>query len=270
MKNNYKILVLSDLKDTTDNILKSTVSLAKIIKADIEFFYVKKPTDVVDTESQLSAMRVINQEHIDIDKQIAAILNPINKDYGLNIKSNFTLGNVKNEIEKRIKSSKSDIIVLGKRKPNAIKFVGDNITDYVLKQHQGTILIAGNKNVLEPGYDLSLGVFNSEKESFNMAFSKDLVSHTKQPLKAFRIIENKTVSESNNTLKDNDTVEFVFEKNDNTIKNLSNYLLKNNVNLFCLNRGVHSAKKASKALKPEVKEVINKLNISMLLTNEEI
>ena len=42
------------------------------------------------------------------------------------------------------------------------------------------------------------------------------------------------------------------------------------MNLFCLNRGVHSAKKASKALKPEVKEVINKLNISMLLTNEEI
>ena len=270
MKNKYKILVLSDLKDTTDNVLKSTISLAKIIKADVEFFYVKKPTDVVEKESQLSAMRVINQEHVNIDKKIAALLKPINKDYGLNIKSNFTLGNVKNEIEKCIKNSKPDIIVLGKRNSNALKFVGDNITEYVLKQHQGTILIAGNKNVLEPEHTLSLGVFNSEKESFNMAFAKDLTVNAEQPLKAFRIIDNKNESESKDALEDNKTVEFVFEKNDNTVKNLSNYLLKNNVNLFCLNRGMHTAKTASKAITPEIKEVINKVDVTMLLTNEEV
>ena len=45
MKNNkYKILVLSDLSKTTRNTLKSSISLAKIVDADINFLYVKKPT----------------------------------------------------------------------------------------------------------------------------------------------------------------------------------------------------------------------------------
>ena len=71
MKNNrYKILVLSDLKDSTNSILKSSVSLAKMINGDVAFFHVKKATDVVENDSQLSAIRTINKLHTKTRSQI--------------------------------------------------------------------------------------------------------------------------------------------------------------------------------------------------------
>ena len=73
MKNKYKMLVLSDLNETTSSTIKSSISFAKIIKADINFFYVKKPTEVIEKESQLSAMRTINKEYFSIDKKIKTV-----------------------------------------------------------------------------------------------------------------------------------------------------------------------------------------------------
>ena len=133
MRNNkYKILVLSDLKKSPSTILKSTVSLAKMIDGDINFFHVKKPSDVVERESQLSAMRTINQEQIITGKKIQEALAPISNDYNVNINSTFAFGNVKNEIEEHIKVTNPDVIVLGKRKAKGLRFLGDNITDFVL------------------------------------------------------------------------------------------------------------------------------------------
>ena len=87
--NKYKILVLSDLKDGTTNSLQNAVSLSKIINADIEFFHVKKPTDVINRESQLSAMRTINKEHLAIDNKIKDLLGPVTKTYDTPIKSSY-------------------------------------------------------------------------------------------------------------------------------------------------------------------------------------
>ena len=82
MKNNkYKILVLSDLNKSADFRLKSTVSLAKMIDGDITLFHVKKPTDIVDRESQLSAMRSINKEHIVTNKKIESLVRPFRQDF---------------------------------------------------------------------------------------------------------------------------------------------------------------------------------------------
>lgn len=268
MEKNYKILVLSDLKSETENVLKNTINFAKKLKADVDFLYIKNPTDVIKKESQLSAMRVINKEHLIIDKKIEALLKPIRNTHRLNIKSNFTIGNVKSEIEKYIKSSKPDIIVLGKRKPNTLKFTGDKIINYVLKQYKGTILIAGNENVLEPEKELSLGVFSRGKELVDTLLVKELEAQTVQPLKAFKIVDNKDgviVNENSNNSK---VEEFIFQKNNNTIESLSKSLLENNINVLCLNRDMNAKNKTSKALTPLVKQVINKLNVSILLTNE--
>ena len=50
-----------------------------MIDGDIKFFHVKKPSDVVERESQLSAMRTINQEQIITGKKIQEALDPISK-----------------------------------------------------------------------------------------------------------------------------------------------------------------------------------------------
>ncbi|MFK8059732.1 MAG: universal stress protein, partial [Polaribacter sp.] len=63
-------------------------------------------------------------------------------------------------------------------------------------------------------------------------------------------------------LKNKKTVEYVFSKGDDIIKNISNYLLKSNINLLFINREEKNTKSTNLALK----EVINKLDCSLILT----
>lgn len=257
--NNCKILVLSDLNEGTSKTLTSSVSLAKIVKADINFFYVKKPTEVVEKESQLAAKRAINKAYIVTDKKIKSLVDPISEAYDIAIKHSFSFGNVKNEIEKCIEETKPDIIVLGKRKSKMINFIGDNITQFVLKKYKGTIMIADAENELVPNKELSLGVFNNAKSS---NFIENIVNATQKPLKSFNIVEKTKGVQEESLFLDKKTIAYAFENGDNVIKNISNYLSINKINLLFVNR----EKSNSISIKSNFKNVINNLNCSLILT----
>jgi nucleotide-binding universal stress UspA family protein len=156
----YKILVLSDLKETTNHALQNAVKVSKVIDAEIEFFHVKKPTDIVNTDSQLSAMRSINKEYVVTEKKINNLIAPIIENESITIHSSFAFGNVKNEIKNHINSCKPDVIILGSRKRKILSFVGDKIINFVLKSHKKTLIIVSN------GTD-----FDFEKE-FSLDFLK--------------------------------------------------------------------------------------------------
>jgi len=66
----YKIVVFSDLKEGTKSAVLNALSLSKIVNADLEFFHIRKPKDVIESESQLSAMRTINAKHMVLEKKI--------------------------------------------------------------------------------------------------------------------------------------------------------------------------------------------------------
>ena len=56
---------------------------------------------------------------------------------------------LKSEISDYIKAHKPDIVVIGKRKSGPFNFAGDNITDLVMKSHDGAIMIASDENAFE-------------------------------------------------------------------------------------------------------------------------
>ncbi len=128
IKNNYKILVLSDLKSSSKSTINSAVSLAKMIGGTVDLFHVKTPSEVVLRENQLSAIRSINEQHHKIRNKINELITPITEENEIPINYKFEIGNVKNEIGKYIKETQPDIIVLGKRKPKQLNFIGDSIT----------------------------------------------------------------------------------------------------------------------------------------------
>ena len=68
-KNIHKIAVFLDLKESEINTLKSTLNLAKMINGEVEFFHVKKPTEMIKEESQLSAMKTINDKYFSVSKR---------------------------------------------------------------------------------------------------------------------------------------------------------------------------------------------------------
>ena len=271
MKNSLKqkILVLSDLGKSSSTTLKSAVSLAKMVHAEIDFLYVKKPIEVIKKENQLSANRVINQEYKTIEKKIQNLVNPISKEYGVTINYSFSFGNLKNEIGKYIDNNKPEIIVLGKRKSKALHFIGDQITDLVIKKHNGMILITNEKNALEPNKDLSLGVLNGSEEVSNFDLVNHLIDHSQKPLKSFKIAKNSFEINNKNIQSNNEMIEYVFEQNENSISNLSNYLSKNNINVLCVEREKKESKNRLYPINTNIKDIISKLNVSLLITGEQ-
>jgi nucleotide-binding universal stress UspA family protein len=247
----YKILVLSDLKKSSNHLLKSSISLAKVIDADIQLFHVKNASEIVGRENQLSAMRSINKEYVKTEQKIKKLIAPFATDYDVNIDYAFSFGNPKKEISKHIEESQPDIVVIGKRKYNPLSLIGDQITQYVLKQYKGTVLISSNKSTLEPNQQISLGLLNGTNEHLNVDFADDLMNYAEVPLTSFKIIKSPEDVQKNETPSNQKMIEYVFEQSDSVLKNLSRYLSKNKVNLLCVNR--------------ENNDAISKLNVSLLV-----
>ncbi len=269
-KKKHKILVLTDLKDSTSATIKSTISLSKMIDGDIELFYVKNASDVVKRDNQLSAIRTINSEYRAANKKIQNLIKSISDNYHETINYRLAIGNVKNEIDSYIKEHQPDIIVLGKRKSIPLNFIGDNITDFILKNHNGVIMIVANENALEPNKKLSLGILNGIEQPPNILFADDLMKHIQEPLKSFKIIDNSSSPKQVNTATNKQIVEYVFENGDDSINTLSNYLSKKNINLLCIDRDKKDVNNNQEnTSKLDIKDVISKLNVSLLISGKQ-
>ena len=159
--NNCKILVLSDLTASANDALRYATDLSKEIDAEIEFFYVKKPTEIIDTDNPLCALRTMSSACLKTEKKIKDIISPVSKEHDIEIKATFGFGNVKNEIENRIEISKPDFIILGEKKKNFFSFMGDNITGFVTKKYKEIVLTTNKNNFLEADI---LSKFKSKRE----------------------------------------------------------------------------------------------------------
>lgn len=260
MKKKYKILVLSDLKSATSNVFNSGVSLAKMIDADLELFHVQKATDIVGQESQLSAKRSINRSYIETRNDLQKKINTYSEGCDIKMECNHAFGNVKNEIYNHIKKQNPDVIVLGKRKAKAFSIIGDSITDFVVKNYDGDIIIASDEKTLEPDKQLSLGILNDFDSSSNKELTSNLIGNTQKPIKLFKT-HSPDDSKLNHPFSDKETVELVFDYGGNSMKSLSNYLAKSDVNLLCVNRVDFNKNRSSIGSK----NVLNSVNVSLLI-----
>tara|TARA_R110002049_G_scaffold80402_2_gene204457 strand:- start:11070 stop:11855 length:786 start_codon:yes stop_codon:yes gene_type:complete len=255
-----KILVLSDIDSSTEKIIKNGINLAKIVDGEINFFCVKKATDIVEKESQLSAMRTINEKFLEVDNKIKKIIKEQSKNENIKIDYKISFGNLKNEISNQIKVTNPDIIVLGKSKSKVLSFIGDNIIDHVLKEYSGTVMVTSDNNLLEANSEISLGLLDNIN-TFSNKYAETIVSYSDKSLTSFCINDDKLGSKNiNDTSKK--IVEFVFEKGDNVIKNISNYLSKSKVNVLFINR----EKQELNSVKPNIKSIIKNLDCSLILT----
>ncbi|MGB5237890.1 MAG: universal stress protein [Flavobacteriaceae bacterium] len=267
-KNPYKIVVLTDLTKSSESVLKSAVSIAKIINGRIEMFYVKKAVDVVKMDNQLSAMRTITIEHKSINRKMRNLASSTSEKYDMGITYSFEFGNVKNEIEEYLTDQKPDLVILGKRKSKTFKLMGDGITDFVLNCHGGPIMITPYNKALEPNTEVSLGMLNNPKPLINLEFAEELMKHVHKPLKSFKIVKNKSSSPKQPLPKDRKTIEYDFEYSDNIIKNFNTYISKINIDLLCLDRVKKSSNATTILTASDVKEVMGKLNVSLLISGE--
>ncbi|MGB2758829.1 universal stress protein [Maribacter stanieri] len=270
MSKKYKIVVFSDLKKSLGNTLKSTLSLAKMLNGEIAIFHVKKATEVVTEDSHLSAIRSLNSEYRDMDNDINSIVTTYSKDFGVPLTYSCTIGNLKNEIANYIEKEKPDFIVLGKRKSKVFNILGDNLIPFVLKKHNGPVFLSDENQVLNIDKDLSLGVLSGDEETSIASLTENLLLHSQKPLKSFRILKNADTSDKTKVSKERKEIEFVFDSNDNSIKNISNYVAINNINLLCINRSQNKGDSKNKSLSmpTKINDIINNLNVPLILMGQ--
>ena len=269
MKNTtkYKILVLSDLTDASAQVLKSASRMAQIIEGEIEIFHVRKPTKIVKKESHLSAVRVLKDHYVQVKKKLETMSVAVSENTQIKVNYFFSFGNVKNEIVEHIEKSKPDIIVLGKRTSNTPNFLGDNIFTLILKKFQGVIMVANNEYVLEAQTKLSLGLYNSINTEYNIPCINSIISNTNRPICSFSVTDSTTeiIVESDKS-KEN-IVSFVFDKNDQTLKTMSNYMYKNDVNLLLVDRKSAANNSTSLSIS-DLNELAYTIKIPLLLSNK--
>ncbi len=267
-KNKYNILVLSDLKESNNELLKRTIRLTNKVDKNLHFFHVKKPMDVVNRDSQLSTFRSISEQNTLIRKEIVKLLDPLVKSQNLEIDHSYAIGNVKHEIGDFISKNNPDIVVLGKRKSKPINLLGDSITEFVLKTHKGIVLIVNTDQVLELNETLSLGVLNSESDFVENEFPQDLFTGANDSLITFSFAEKLDKVDVNKQEIQTKSTEYVFEHNDNTVLNLSKYVAKSNVNLLLVNRNNNKETKQNNVKELDIKSMIDKLNVSLLISGQ--
>ncbi|WP_420552229.1 universal stress protein [Tenacibaculum aiptasiae] len=222
----HKIVVLSDLKDSTATSLKTAISLAKKTDASIHFFHVKKPTDVVVTDNQLSAKRAINSNFTQTNKEISELVSEFSQKYDIDITSSFTFGNIKNEIDLFLEDTNPNIIVIGKRRSKSISALGDKISKHVLKKKGKTIIIASAESELQPENEISLGLYNEIEQQHNNEFINEIIENANKPLKNFQVVNS---NDANLLLVDREMV------NPKSTKSFDKLLNKMNVSLVVAN-----------------------------------
>ncbi|MEZ4809706.1 MAG: universal stress protein [Allomuricauda sp.] len=260
MKNvKYKILVLSDLRKSSENILKNTAALARTIGGEIRLLHIKRPLSVVKHENQLSAVRSINDSYTATKKQIQGLVQPISEAYGVKIEADFTVGNVKEGLKKHIDAFRPDIVVMGQRKSTPINPLGDRIAKYIMSTFEGVVMIASHHHTLETDHNLSLGMFNGTKESLNADLLKELVARSTQPITSFKIAQRRKTLVQQEVASDKNIVEYTFEQQDNVIDNMSRYLSKIGVDVLFVDT------EDAAQTNINVKDVIGKFNVPLLL-----
>lgn len=265
----YKIVLLTDMKGNLGAKLRGIANFSKMVDASIMVLHVIKPSDLVKKENQLSAMRTINDEYGSTDKKMRSIIKTISTEQKISINYLLTLGNIKEEIESCIKIEKPDIVVLGKKSSGPFTFFGNNITQFVLKQHDGAVLIANDDNQFEPNTNFSLGTLDDNEYNLNLEFSKDLMKHSQHPIKSFKIIKKSSVVKEKGPSKPNSILEYVFERNENTIEKIPDYLEKNNIGLLFVSRGPKGMKYKTNLISSDISGIINRLKFPVMISNNQ-
>ena len=102
-KDNLKILVLTDIDTNVKTLITNSIELSKIFDASIELFYVNQPKNIVEGDSQLSAMRSINEKYILAENKLKDMVKSISQKSNNRVIYSYEVGNIKNEIRKQTK-----------------------------------------------------------------------------------------------------------------------------------------------------------------------
>ncbi|MCA0959586.1 universal stress protein [Muricauda ruestringensis] len=256
----YRISVLLDMTDNSESVLSSAVELAKRVDGDIEVFHVKPATNLIKGDSQLSAIRTLNQDDRATRSALEQLISRVslNEDFTIGYKLEY--GNVRNRVGDYLAKATPDFLVLGKQRPKIGVFF-ESITDFVIDQVSHThILILGNDNTLRSFDDINLGIFGDELAENDLDLILELKRDNEKPVRHFGISDEQ--ESETRAYPWQKTVSYNFSRGSNAVDGLVSYVSRTNTQLLCISQKGNDSDFFKSS---PIKSVIRKANVPLMI-----
>jgi len=255
--NKFNILVLTDFSESSGIAIRNAAKLAKLVNGQVRAYYVKSLKPFAEEENQIALSRRLRKHYMETHTSAKKMMSFIEEEEGVRVHFSMDFGNVKNCVSNKVQSLQPDLLILGKRKPKLINFIGDKLTQHLIKRCEASILISSSSEVLHSLTDLSLGYYGETIAESNLNIIQHL-QETKHPVNFFgirnRALETEAQSEPQKKGRS-----FIFpQEGVKAIEALTSYVSRSNTQLFCIHNGEHLDSQP-------VKHMVNNLNVPILI-----
>ena len=240
VKTEYNYLVLTDFSEASYSALKYSISLAKLIKGNIHVCHIANPSNIVQNDNQVAAIRDITTETKKIEKKIGAIVEMIMAE-GINAIPYCSIGNIIYEFEELVSQLKPDVVILGKKAENPR--LSGKITSYLINEYLGSLLIVKEDDVFQNSTKISVACNNNTFDLYDPKLIFSLNNQTKLPLRFLNIkqkndsFEKITVPQTWRESSFEVDQNIQLEQHTTIVDSLVQDIANNDTELLCIGRG---------------------------------
>ncbi len=277
MKNNRlstgsTFLVLTDFSETSNQALKYSMKLAKLIEGKIHLFHISSPLKTVTTDNQAAAMREIQTDNRECQKQLRAVKEMIAAE-GIEVTTSHTTGNVNGEIQREIDRVNPNLVVAGKRKRN---FGGiGKTTRFLIHKYSGPLLIVGKESNFERDTKISLTSNGKAVSNSDLDVVFDLTKHTDIPLTLLNVTghfhgyEKSPLAKSwRASTEEPINIKFEHHQDASFVNGLLDHVSKKKTELLCVGRNLYGNSAIHRLINGDstIAQIVRKVDVPILIT----
>lgn len=265
IKTDFNFLMLIDFSKDSYEALDYLIKLVKVIGGQIELISIIEPSDVIKSENPVVALRAISKDKVMKKIRLDSIVEMIQSE-GIRVQYSLSTGRLEDELNGKLTSNSSDIIVTGKSKVGSI----GKVNNYLVHKFKGNLLIIGKQLEFQTGTNITVGCNIKTLNTCDLKLTSIFSLLTKTPLVLLEVGKiSIDIREFNKTgqFHENLAIQYKNEKNPNIIEGLKTHIDTTNVELLCIGRSKRKNSFFSRILKPKntMTEIVKNTKIPLLI-----
>ncbi|MDG1572909.1 universal stress protein [Robiginitalea sp. M366] len=239
---NRGVLALTTLDESSRILLDQAARIAEKMQVPLAVLHVKEPAKAIRQDNQFSAKKELYQDYGNTAEQLKALC----KDLPVPATCNLIYSHISSGVRETIRESNPHVVVLGRRRPKLGGLLGDRLTEWVLEEARGSVLIVD----LEKGlHSETVGVF-ADRGEIELEPWDALLEMESDAMRYFSVKQD---SLPQTRVSGN---HFVFTDEGDALERLTAFADKVPTGLFCIPKGVNRSL---------AKKMIGKLQGSLLV-----
>ena len=274
-KSKYSFLVLMDFSNASYTALKYSISLAKLLNANIHVMHVVDVSSLVKGDNQASAMRAVDSKVRGVENKLRSIVEIIETE-DVSASQQHLMGNITLEAGQYAKEFKPDLIVVGK-KSSKLNFSG-RLSNYLTNKYSGAVLIVDEDAEFRADMNITFGYNGKPMNDCDPQLLFEMDKHSNRPLTCLKVDMQEGAEDGvdlpeswisgEQSPKD---INYESRVNSTMADGLVDYISNHDVELLCIGRekqksllkGLLSSQRSNTA------RIINRVHIPIMLMRRE-